>query len=470
MSALGGARTAAAMAANRLIGKAIRRSGRGGGTALPGLVATRIAPDLLDQLARRLPAGAIVVAGTNGKTTTTRLLSDLLTGAGMEVAHNRTGSNLVRGIAGAFADQMPITGRGPDIGVIEADENAFPEVVRRAQPRVIVLLNLFRDQLDRYGELETVASAWRPVLRDLDSDMILCVNADDPRLAWLAEETAAQVVRFGLTTAGTGLPEIPHAADAAYCPVCGGRLSYKAIYLSHLGDWSCEGCGSARPPLDLSVSSIVPDGLDRQMLTLEGWPEQDSLELELAIPGVYNAYNALAIAAVAKALGIASKTLATAVRQFRPAFGRLERVHIEGRQYILTLAKNPTGFNEVLRMLNATGFDGAVVIGINDLDADGRDVSWLWDVDFEQIAERQQEVIAVGIRGADLALRMSYAGTPDAMLDATAAAKPFDEVVDHLLRVSEPGDEIFVLLTYTAMLQLRQVLAERGVVEPFWEQ
>ena len=470
MSALGGARAVAAMAANRLIGSAIRRSGRGGGTAFPGLVATRIAPDLLDRLASRLPAGTIVVAGTNGKTTTTRLISDLLVRSSLKVAHNRTGSNLVRGIAGAFADQMPITGRGPDIGVIEADENAFPEVVRRARPRIVLLLNLFRDQLDRYGELETIASDWKPVLESLDPDVTLCVNADDPRLAWLADASPARVIRFGLETEGVTLPEMPHAADAAYCPVCGGRLHYRAIYLSHLGEWKCPTCDSARPELDLSLTKIEPRGLEQQLLTLEGWADCPGLTLDLALPGVYNAYNALAVATVARTLGLQADALGAAVSAFRPAFGRLERVNLDGRQFILTLAKNPTGFNEILRMLKTTAFDGPIVIGINDLDADGRDVSWLWDVDFEQISERRLPVIPVGIRGHDMTLRMAYAGTPEELLDGRVAGESFDRVVDHLLAASSPGDEIFVLLTYTAMLQLRAELVERGVVEPFWEQ
>ena len=470
MSALGGPRAIVAMAANRLIGSAIRRTGRGGGTAFPGLVATRIAPDLLDRLATRLPAGAIVVAGTNGKTTTTRMISDLLAQSGLTVAHNRTGSNLVRGIAGAFADQMPITGRGPDIGVIEADENAFPEVVRRARPRVVLLLNLFRDQLDRYGELETIASDWRPALQSLDPDVTLCVNADDPRLSWLADESPAQVLRFGLTTDGVTLPEMPHAADAAYCPVCGGRLHYQAIYLSHLGDWSCPTCDSARPELDLSISRIEPRGFEQQVLTIDGWPGEPDLNLTLALPGVYNAYNALAVATVALTLGLSIDSLRAATSGFQPAFGRLERVDLDGRQLTLTLAKNPTGFNEILRMLRATAFDGTVMVGINDLDADGRDVSWLWDVDFEQLAERGLPVLTVGIRGDDMAVRMAYAGTPEDLLDSRTTGEPFNVVIDHLLAESRPGDEIFVLLTYTAMLQLRAELVERGVVEPFWEQ
>ena len=401
------------------------------------------------------------------------MISDTLTQAGLRVAHNRTGSNLVRGIAGAFASQMPVSGRGPDIGVIEVDENAFPEVVQRTNPRLVLLLNLFRDQLDRYGELESIAAAWRPVIRSLDRNTTLCVNVDDPRLAHLAGETGARVVGFGLATDGISLPEMPHAADAAYCPVCGNRFDYAAIYLSHLGDWSCPVCDSQRPEPALSVVNLEMGGFDGQRLTVRGWAASDASDLadfDLAIPGVYNAYNALAAITVAQVLGMPDSAIRAGLRSFRPAFGRLERLDLGGRDVVLALAKNPTGFNEVLRMLAETGFDGRVVIGINDLDADGRDVSWLWDVDFEALAELGLPVTAAGIRGHDLAVRMTYAGLPGALLDRTVAGQSFESVVDRVIETAVPGDRIFVLLTYTAMLQLRAVLAERGVVEPFWEQ
>ncbi len=469
MDVIGSARETAAILSIRALGTIIRLSGRGGGTAFPGMVASRISPDLLDRLAARLPAGTVVVAGTNGKTTTSRMISDILAGQGLNVVHNRSGSNLVRGVSGAFADQMPLAGRGPDIGVIEADENAFPDIARRVQPRVVLLLNLFRDQLDRYGELESIAALWKPALARLGPDVTLCINADDPRLAALAESTQARVVAFGMETEGYFLPEMPHAADAAYCPVCGRRYEYDAIYLSHLGSWSCPVCDTARPALDLSVVRVEPRGIDSQAVTIGGWPGETALQLALGLPGLYNAYNALAAASVALALGIPSSVLAEAVAGFSPAFGRLERVQMDGHELILTLAKNPTGFNEVLRMLASVSFDGDVLIGINDLDADGRDVSWLWDVDFEVLADLNLKVIAAGIRGHDLAVRMKYAGVAFDRLDVSVAGRPFDIVADYLASPATAG-RVFVLLTYTAMLQLRGVLAGRGVVEQFWEQ
>jgi UDP-N-acetylmuramyl tripeptide synthase len=257
------ARLLAAMAASKALTTGLRVSRRGGGTALPGLVANRIDPRLLDKLAGRLPSGAIVVAGTNGKTTTTRMLAGMLEGAGRRVVHNRSGSNLVRGISSAFAEQMTLFGTGgAEIGVIEADENAFPDVVRRVQPRVILLLNLFRDQLDRYGELETIANHWRGVIRDLTSDVTLVVNADDPNLAALAAESGARVITFGLDETGYELPELPHASDAAVCRVCESPLVYDALFVSHLGDYHCPNCGNRRPPLDIVAREISIRGTE----------------------------------------------------------------------------------------------------------------------------------------------------------------------------------------------------------------
>jgi lipid II isoglutaminyl synthase (glutamine-hydrolysing) len=455
---------------------AIRLVGRGGGTALPGLVANKLDPAMLDKLARRLPAGTIVVAGTNGKTTTSRMLARMLEAAGRKVVHNRSGSNLVRGISAAFAEQLPLFGSGGiEIGVIETDENAFPDVVRRVQPRVVLLLNLFRDQLDRYGELETIAAKWAVALRELGPETTLVINADDPTLAVLARESRARVVTFGLTEPGFALPELPHASDAAICRICETPLAYDALYLSHLGAYRCPNCGMQRPILHVSASSIDLDGVRRLTMTIRDVrPGTDTLELraDVALPGLYNAYNALAAVAAARVLGVTQHPILDALRGFEAAFGRLERVEYQGRHLTLALAKNPVGFNEVLRMITAEPLSGPIVIGINDLYADGTDVSWLWDVDFEVLADarHQQPAFAVGIRGHDLAVRLKYAGVPDQRNVASAAGLPLSEALDQIIAATTPGTSIFLLLTYTAMLQLRQALADRGVVAEFWRQ
>lgn len=463
----------AAIATSKALTRAIRRVGRGGGTAFPGLIATRIDPDILVKLSSRLSGGVTVVAGTNGKTTTSRMLASVLRESGLQVVHNRSGSNLVRGISGAFAAETSF-GRGPraDTGVLESDENALPEVIRQTNPRCLLLLNLFRDQLDRYGELETVAKHWAPAVADLDSDATLVVNADDPNLAALAENTPARVVTFGLETEGHGLPELPHAADSAVCRRCESRFEYDAIYVSHLGAYRCPNCGYHRPALNVAAREISFQGMERLRMTVRRDGHGGDLRLDVALPGLYNAYNALAVVAAATVLEIDSATIATSLHSFEAAFGRLEKIDYEGLNLTLALSKNPVGFNEVLRMLTAEPVDGPVIIGINDLDADGRDVSWLWDVDFETLAQGPNSgaVFAAGIRGDDLAVRMKYAGLPGDRLDLSLLGLSFPEVLDKLPQIIARGEHVFVLLTYTAMLQLRRALAERGAAPQFWRQ
>jgi UDP-N-acetylmuramyl tripeptide synthase len=465
-----------ASATSKALTSGIRLVGRGGGTALPGLVANKLDPHMLDKLARRLPSGTIVVAGTNGKTTTSRMLARMLEAAGRKVAHNRSGSNLVRGISAALAEQLPLFGSGGiEIGVIETDENAFPDVVQRVTPRVVLLLNLFRDQLDRYGELETIAAKWQVSVRRLGAETTLVVNADDPTLAALAQETGARIVTFGLREPGFALPELPHASDAAVCRVCETPLVYDALYLSHLGAYRCPVCGFERPRLDVSARAIELDGVRRLTMTVrDERPGSEALELraDVALPGLYNAYNALAAVAAARVLGVTPHPILDALRGFEAAFGRLERVDYQGRHLTLALAKNPVGFNEVLRMITTEPLAGPIVIGINDLYADGTDVSWLWDVDFEVLADpkHEQPAFAAGIRGHDLAVRLKYAGVPDARNIVTAAGRPLSEALDQIVTATTPGTSIFLLLTYTAMLQLRQALADRGVVAEFWRQ
>lgn len=464
-------RLKAALATSKVLTSGIRRLGRGGGTAFPGMVANKIDPHILEKLAGKLPHGVTVVAGTNGKTTSSRMLANVLQASGYTVVHNRSGSNLVRGISGAFAEQMPLRGgKTPDIGVIESDENALPDVIRQTRPQLILLLNLFRDQLDRYGELETIARHWAPVIASLPPDTTLVINADDPNLAALAEQTSARVVTFGLETAGHELPELPHAADAAFCRRCESRFDYDAIYVSHLGDYHCPNCGYRRPALDVAATDIQFQGMER--LRLEVRDGNDRHELNVALPGLYNAYNALGVIAASLALDIAPETIAAALGTFEAAFGRLEKINYQGRHLTLALSKNPVGFNEVIRMLTTEPVTGPVIIGINDLYADGTDVSWLWDVDFEALASEPHsgKILPAGIRGDDLAVRMKYAGLPDSRLDTRLLDLDFADVVRKLPEVIPEGENVFVLLTYTAMLQLRRALAETGVTAEFWKQ
>lgn len=462
-------RLGASVGLAKVAAAAIQMLGKGGGTSAPGLVAERIDPAMLSKLTSRLAHGSIVIAGTNGKTTTSRMVADVFTANGMEVVHNRSGSNLVRGVVSAFVARASITGNpGGDVAVIETDEAAFPDIVRLVRPRVILLNNLFRDQLDRYGELDAVARMWKAALAGVDSSTTVLFNADDPGLAEIVRDIPAMTVPFGLSEQRHVLSELPHAADAGVCRHCGAALEYRALYVSHLGDWFCPECGHSRPQLEVAGYGIELNGVEsvQMRIDLDGEPA----EFEIGVPGLYNAYNLVAAVAAARAFDVPTATIAGAMRAFQSAFGRIERVAYRDRRLTIALVKNPVGFNEVLRMLTANSRELQVpaLIAINDKDADGRDVSWLWDVDFELLAHGTGRISTTGIRGSDMANRLKYAGIqPDRILPLADA---LNEGLDTFVASIPEGGQGYILPTYTAMLELRSVLADRGALESFWEQ
>jgi len=457
-----GLRTSLATVAGRVVTWGARRFRIGGGTALPGFLALQLHPGLLRELARQLPHGTIVIAGTNGKTTTARAVAALLETSGLAVVHNRSGSNLPRGIASAFIEASSLTGRiRGDIGVVEVDEFALPAAVQALQPRMLVLLNLFRDQLDRYGELETVARTWRAALAALPSDALVVVNADDPVLTALTEPFSERRWTFGLDDPAVALPMLPHAADWRLCPRCGEALTYRQVFLGHLGIYACTGCAFSRPPLTVagcSVASVVP-------LRIEVVAGTCRVTLESQLAGVYNAYNVLAAATAGLALGLDQVGIVRGLGSVEAAFGRQERVLVAGHELTLLLVKNPAGFNEAIRLLVLARQRCPVLILINDLDADGRDVSWLWDVDVEKLLALDVPVSTGGIRSGEMALRLEYAG-----IEPAAQYQGVVEAFDRWVASLPPGCCGWVLATYTAMLELRRALAQRGTLPSFWAQ
>lgn len=459
-------RLAAALAGAKGTYRATRALGRSGGTALPGLIAERIDPSVIRKVGARLPEGAIVVAGTNGKTTTSRMLSAILGAAGKRVLNNGAGSNLSRGVAAAFARQTGFFGQPEaEIAVIETDEAAFPGIVAAVQPRVILLNNLFRDQLDRYGELNSVANKWRGTLTAVPAGTTLVYDADDPTLCALADAAALGVIRvpFGLGAHRYTLPELSHAADAVFCSVCGASLAYHALSVGHLGDWYCPNGDAARPSLAYRAEEIALDGMDGAAFRVIA-ADESAFDVTTQLPGLYNVYNTLGAVAVARTIGVDADTIAGTLRTFVAPFGRIERVELRGRRLTLALIKNPTGANEVLRLI-ATASPAPLLICINDLIADGRDVSWLWDTDFEMLADYPAPVMVSGIRALDMAVRLKYAGlAPDRI-----AVVP--EIADALVAVAEraePGADAYVLPTYTAMLAAREALHAAGALRDVW--
>ena len=448
---------AAEIAAARAAGALSRLARRGGGTTLPGKLVWKLDPGAIDALAARLPLGAAVVSATNGKTTTAAMAAEILERR-IRLAHNDSGANLVSGVASAL-----LAARGAELGLLEVDEGALPEVARRVRPRAVCLGNLFRDQLDRYGELEIVAGRWRAAVRDLDERASLVVNGDDPQVGDLARERRAATV-FGIDDERHALPAMPHAADSKYCVRCGTPYEFAAAYVGHLGDYRCPACGHARPALDLVARRIELDGLDGasfDLVTPEG-----TRRVRLPVPGLYNVYNALAAAGLARSLGASLDDVVTGLERFGAAFGRFERIVAGDRTVLMLLIKNPAGANEAIRTLLAGGAPPLAVVALNDATADGKDVSWIWDVDFEPLLERLERVVATGDRAAELALRFKYAGSEPCAVEVVA---DLEAGLDRGLELTPAGRELVVLPTYTAMLALRALLVRRGHVRPYWE-
>lgn len=421
-----------------LIGKillyASRLLGRGGGSALPGLVAERLDPEVLAKFADRLPEGVVLITGTNGKTTATKMLAAILHDAGQKVVTNKSGSNLTRGIVSSLIEQSKLDGRLPArLGLFEVDEATMPEACRLLKPKLIIVLNLFRDQLDRYGELDKTGSLIGRGIKQTSAEVWL--NADDPLVASLAQYSdTANVHYFGVENSNVTKLADDRAADSDHCPLDGRALEYSQAFFSHIGHYSCPMGDFERPKPELSLNNGQIAGHS----------------LEVALPGLYNAYNALAAAAAATSLGISVKTAVAALGGVTAAFGRLEKLDYRGRTLYLLLIKNPTGFNQVIQtFLAATPAN--LMIAINDNFADGRDVSWLWDVGFEEI-KAKGAVIASGIRADDLAVRLKYAEMKSVTQSDLLAA------VEKLVEATPKGGTAYILPTYTAMLQLRNAL------------
>lgn len=515
----GSLRAGFAVVAGRTAGAISRRLHLGGGTSVVGVVAQQVYPNIVNHLATQLEHGSVLITGTNGKTTTSSFMAAIVRDGGLRVWQNREGSNLVRGIASSLVIRALPSGNlrrsGRAISILEVDEAALPQITAEVSPRVIVFTNLFRDQLDRYGEVDSVISHWQRAIKNLPETTILVLNADDPAIARLGEDFPGKVLYYGIDDPALDL----HAQqddenriqviDTRACPRCGSEYEYDLRFYSHMGHYSCPKCGTSRPQPDVQATSVQIDSFDR--LRVRVTAQDQPHDITVPLPGLYNVYNALAAATAAVALGIAWEPITSGIEQFKPAFGRGERIQVDGRTLRLLLAKNPTGFNEVIRTLFSDSIPQQVLFVLNDNIADGRDISWIWDVDFERIAGHSTRLTVTGTRALDLALRLKYAGiaeehitiVPQHPLRAsqpkggnTAQRKrkkrgkhPEEEIkheqsqpengqvrvyglknaIATALEQTPEGETLFVVPTYTGLLEVHRELESQGLTPRYWE-
>jgi UDP-N-acetylmuramyl tripeptide synthase len=460
------------LALARAVGAVSRLRG-GGATSLPGKLLMRIDPSVLGVLAGRLSRGSVLVSATNGKTTTAAMASSILERAGTTLVHNQAGANMAGGIASTLLAAAGARGSiDGELGLFEVDELWLDLLAADLHPRVMVLGNLFRDQLDRYGELETIAERWTAAVQNgAAAEARLVCNADDPLVADIGRERS-DVLYYGVDDDSLALEGMSHAADAKHCRRCGAPYTFDAVYLGHLGHYHCPSCGQRRPSPTVLARSVTLEGVRAarfRLVTAEG-----QAEVKLGLPGLYNVYNALAASALAVALDVPLADIVAGLQATKAAFGRAETVSVEGRATRILLVKNPAGANEVLRTLALEPGMHDLLGVLNDKTADGHDVSWIWDADFELLAGRIGLATCSGTRASELALRLKYAGIDPARITVvedlatalrSAAANRLNG--DGRLGGGDGGD-LYILPTYTAMLALRELLVKRGEASSSW--
>jgi lipid II isoglutaminyl synthase (glutamine-hydrolysing) len=446
MELLQSIRLGVATAVAKIITKIVRLLKLGAASVLPGSIAKRIYPNILPLLFQQVRRGAIIVVGTNGKTTTSLLLKKILEDKGYSVAHNSTGANLINGLITALLDNANLFGKiSSDYAILEVDENIVPLLLKDCAPKFILALNLFRDQLDRYGEVDTISRRWRDAIAPLPQDTTIVLNADDPTLSHLGQQLPQKVCYFGLNETELYLDEIPHAVDSIYCPKCGHPLAYQGVYLSHLGDFSCPSCGFQKSNVAFHSSE---------------WPQ--------ILIGVYNKYNTLAAGSVARELGIDLPDIYHTIGNFKAAFGRAEELIVDGKQVRILLSKNPVGMNETIRTVNqikAGGKASTVLMILNDRIPDGTDVSWIWDVDTEKLVEGGGTIIVSGDRVYDMALRLEYSKQSlDANNLRSIVKENLQEAIDTALQETPADETLHIVPTYSAMLEVREILVGRKIL------
>jgi len=471
------ARLALALAAGKGSGAVGRLANIGGGTSFPGAVARRIDPLVLRKVAAASQARTALITGSNGKTTSCRMLAALARGAGVSVAQNRAGSNLLQGVTSVAVREAGLRGRmAAQLLLLEVDEATMRLVAPEVAPEMVLVTNIFRDQLDRFGELYSMAAMLEAAIEALPGQASAVLNGDDPLVAGFAPRAAARRVYFGLHAAGAaaradagadaGVPE--HAADTIRCVRCQHALTYHRVYLSHLGDYECPACGTRRPDLDIAVTAVqaaADGGSDVTARTPAG-----TVVVRVPLPGLHNVYNAAAALAGAFALGMLEPASARcALASLRPAFGRLEEIKAGDHLTVLSFVKNPASYNATLRQILQRPGRKHVLAAHSSTVVDGQDFAWLWDVDIEQLVPDLASLVVSGTRAEEVALRMKYAGVGTGLADLRVIPDR-QAALDTALARTPPDEPLYILAGYTPMREFRRIMQRRGWVPPFWEE
>lgn len=459
------ARLTLALAAGKGSGAAGRLLNIGGGTSFPGAIARRIDPLVLQKVAAASKGRKAVISGSNGKTTTCRMLAALARANGISVAQNRAGSNLLKGVTSVAVREAGLRGRmDAQLILLEIDEATTRRAVPEVAPDMILVTNIFRDQLDRFGELYSLARTLETAVEALPAHASVVLNGDDALVASLAPRAPARRLYFGLRAGGVGAQVPEHAADTIRCVRCQHPLAYRRVYVSHQGDYECPGCGSRRPDLDIAVTCVQtsPDGGTN--ITAE--TPAGTVQVHVPLPGLHNVYNTAAALAAAFALGTLEPASARhALDGLRPAFGRLEEIKAGDRMVVLSFVKNPTSYNATLRQILQRPGRKHVLAAHSNTAVDGEDFAWLWDVDLEQLVPDLASLVVSGTRAAEVALRMKYADVADMRV-----IPGLQDALDTALARTPPGQPLYILAGYTPMREFRRIMQRRGWVPPFWEE
>ncbi|GCE05828.1 MurT ligase domain-containing protein [Dictyobacter aurantiacus] len=467
-SGLSRARLAFAISAGKLAGASGRLFHIGGGTSLPGMIARRIDPNVLKSVVGGSKAKKIVITGSNGKTTTARMTAAIADAAGHRVSQNRTGSNLLQGVTSVAVNFSDLFGRlESDVLLFEIDEGTIPLAVPEIQPDVVVITNIFRDQLDRYGELYSVARALNKMLEDLPETATILLNGNDPQVANFGINAKAKRIFFGLETKDIGTPVPEQSADIIRCIHCDSDFNYEVAYLSHLGLYRCPECGYTLPPLDIAVTSasLAENGEGPSHIKLR--TPKGEMKLEIPLPGVHNIYNAAAAIGAAMAAGFSLDTVQTAMTNIRTAFGRMEKIQAGDKTIYLSFVKNPTSFNLMLRLIAQHPSKKHLLMAMSHTVVDGQDFGWLWDVDLEDIAPDILDAVCSGNKSEELAMRLKYAEVPT---NKITLIEDREAALEAAIKQVEPGGTLYIMSGYTPTQELRRVMQKRGWVKHFWEE